>query len=184
MTVVVHMCAWISVHQLQCMLPASRCLGAFGICTCCLAVDVQTMWAHGHDQHLHVKGYIFLNNLFENSNRRVVAGMRETSKDERISKVGRKTVMTLAWAYALSFSCSIWFVYLYFSDGFLPGRLLSTAADACWSLSSNFLLYLGMVKLKVSYLTLVAKQANTAFLHGPTVWKVADRRDQTHGFSF
>ena len=27
------------------------------------------------------------------------------------------------------------------------------------------------VKVKVSYLTSVAKQAKTAFLHGPTVWK-------------
>ena len=33
------------------------------------------------------------------------------------------------------------------------------------------------VKIKVSYSTSVAKQARAAFLLGPTVWKVADRRE-------
>ena len=38
-------------------------------------------------------------------------------------------------------------------------------------------------KGKGDYLTSVAKQAKTAFLHGPTVWKVADRRDRTRNLS-
>ena len=38
-------------------------------------------------------------------------------------------------------------------------------------------------KVKVSYLTLVAKQAKTAFLHGPMVWKAANHWDRTRNLS-
>ena len=38
-------------------------------------------------------------------------------------------------------------------------------------------------KVKVTYFTSMAKQAKAAFLHGATVWKVADCRDRTRNLS-
>ena len=50
------------------------------------------------------------------------------------------------------------------------------------NLNSQITNYCQLVKVKVSYLTSVAKQAKTAFLHGLTVWK-SPRRDWTRNLS-